>query len=152
MPGASPQSHDASRWGSSKMGTSPRWHHARAPHLSQFLNPPPSPPTQLVDNRPPYPRVEDSLKKVNKNVYPEVSTGILTLPLWHTPQVVRAGVPLGRMQPPQWLHPPFGLVQNVFLHCSHTLRLITAKMNGRFCGMRRRRKRSTISWGSPYLS
>ena len=45
MPGASSQSHDASGWGSSKMGTSSPRHHERAPHLSQYLNPPTSPPT-----------------------------------------------------------------------------------------------------------
>ena len=42
----SPDSYDASRWGSSKMGTGSRWHHERAPHLSQFgahhLHPQPS--------------------------------------------------------------------------------------------------------------
>ena len=38
MPGASPQNHDASGWGSSKMGTLSRWHHEQAPHLSQLFN------------------------------------------------------------------------------------------------------------------
>ena len=63
MPGASPQSHDASGWGNSKMGTPSRWHHERAPHLSQFSNPPPSPTTQRVDNRPPLSTREDFLLK-----------------------------------------------------------------------------------------
>ena len=63
MPGASPQSHDPSGWGSSKIRASSRWHHERAPHLSQFLNPPPSPPTQWVDNQPTHPPVEHSLLK-----------------------------------------------------------------------------------------
>ena len=36
MPSASTQTHDASRWGSSKMGTSSQWHHEWAPQLSQF--------------------------------------------------------------------------------------------------------------------
>ena len=36
--------------GSSKMGTSLRRHHERAPQLSQFLNLTPSPPTQWADN------------------------------------------------------------------------------------------------------
>ena len=49
MPGASPQSQDASGWGSSNMGTSSRGHQERAPHFAQFLNPPASPPTQRVD-------------------------------------------------------------------------------------------------------
>ena len=52
MPGASPQSNDASGLGSSKMGTSSRWHHEWLPHLSQFLNLPPSTTTQWVDNKP----------------------------------------------------------------------------------------------------
>ena len=49
--------------GSSKMATSERWHHERAPHLVQFLGWPPSPPTQWVDNQPTDPRVQDSLLK-----------------------------------------------------------------------------------------
>ena len=47
---ASPQSHDASGWGSSKMGTSSQWHHELALHLSQFFNTPPCPPTQRLNN------------------------------------------------------------------------------------------------------
>ena len=43
---------DASQEGSSKMGTSSPWHHEQVPHLSQFLNLPPSPPTQWVDKQP----------------------------------------------------------------------------------------------------
>ena len=39
-----PQIHDARGRGSSKTGTSSRWHHERAPHLPRFSNPPPSPP------------------------------------------------------------------------------------------------------------
>ena len=50
MPGASPQSHDASGQGTYEMGTSSRWYHEQAPHLSQFLTPSPSPPTQWADN------------------------------------------------------------------------------------------------------
>ena len=53
MPEASPESPGASWWGSSKVGTSSRWHHERAPYLSQFLNPPLSPPSQWIDNQPP---------------------------------------------------------------------------------------------------
>ena len=37
--------------GSSKLGTFSWWHHAWDPHLLQFLNLPPSPQTQWVDNR-----------------------------------------------------------------------------------------------------
>ena len=47
MSGASPQSHDASGWGSSKTGTSSQWYHEWAPHPSQFLNPPPHPHSQF---------------------------------------------------------------------------------------------------------
>ena len=36
MPGASAQSHDASGWGSSKMGTLSPWHLEQAPYLSHF--------------------------------------------------------------------------------------------------------------------
>ena len=86
MPGASPQSHDASRWGSSKMGTSSRWHHERAPHLSQFLNPPPSPPTQWVDNPPHSSHVEDSLLKRRTNTYTRKYQLAYSLSLHGTPQ------------------------------------------------------------------
>ena len=62
MPGASPQSHDASGWGSSKMGHRHGGIVSGVPPLSLFLNPPPSPPNpmggQPQNNRP---RVEDSL-------------------------------------------------------------------------------------------
>ena len=61
MPGANPQSHDASGWGSSKTETSSRWHHERAPHLSQFLTRPLH--AQWADNQPTHPRVENSLLK-----------------------------------------------------------------------------------------
>ena len=47
--------------GCSKMGTSSRWHHEQAPHLSQFLNALISTLTHWVDNQPTYPRMEDSL-------------------------------------------------------------------------------------------
>ena len=81
MPGTRPQSHNASGWGSFKMGTSSRWHYEWAPQLSQFLNPPPSPPTQWVDNQPPHPHVEDSpSQKVNKYAHPEVPTSVLIQP------------------------------------------------------------------------
>ena len=40
-PGTSPQSHDASGWGNSKMGTLSRWHHGRVSHLSPFFEPAP---------------------------------------------------------------------------------------------------------------
>ena len=60
MSATSPQSHDAGRWGSSKMGPSSWWHCERAAHPSHFLNPSPSPPTQRVDNQPTHPRLEDS--------------------------------------------------------------------------------------------
>ena len=41
------QIHDASGWGSFKTGTSSRRHQWRAPHLPQFLTPPPSPPNPV---------------------------------------------------------------------------------------------------------
>ena len=85
MPGANRPSHEASGWGSSKMATLSGWHRVRAPHLSHFLDPPPSPETQRADNRPPHPCVEGSLQKMNKYVHPGVPTGILTQPLWHPP-------------------------------------------------------------------
>ena len=53
MPGTSPLSHDGSVWGSSKMGTLSQWHHEQAPNLLQIGKPPPSAPTQWVDNQPP---------------------------------------------------------------------------------------------------
>ena len=39
------------------------WHHERAPHLSQFLNLPPSPPTPWMDNPPPSTRGDSLLKR-----------------------------------------------------------------------------------------
>ena len=62
-PGTSLQNHDASGWGSSKMGTLSQWHYDWAPHLSQFQNPPPSPATQWAENQPTYAPGEDSLFK-----------------------------------------------------------------------------------------
>ena len=56
MPGPSPQSHDASGWGSSKMGTASQWHCERAPLTSRNLsNPPPSPPSPPGGRPPPPP-------------------------------------------------------------------------------------------------
>ena len=50
------------------------------PTSHSFLKPPPSPPTQWVDNQPTYPRLEE-----NTHAHLEVPTGILTQPLWLTP-------------------------------------------------------------------
>ena len=51
MSSASPQSHDPSGRGRSKIGTSSRWHRERLP-LSQILKPAPFTPAQWVDNQP----------------------------------------------------------------------------------------------------
>ena len=56
MPGISPQSHEASGWGSAKVGTSSRWYLEPAPHLSQFLISTPFTPYP-TDNRPTHPRM-----------------------------------------------------------------------------------------------
>ena len=50
-------------WGSSQTVTPSRWHYEWAPHLPQFLDPPPSLRTQWVDNQATYPRMEDCLHK-----------------------------------------------------------------------------------------
>ena len=89
MPGASPQSHDASGWGSSKL----EHHHggimsgliplAIVESARFILNPmggqhPPPP----VSTRGGFPT-----QKVNKYVHPEVPTSELAQPLWHRPQL-----------------------------------------------------------------
>ena len=58
MPGASPQSHDASGWGHRRGGIMSGLHPPAC-----FLDPPPSPPTRRADNPPTHPRAEDPLLK-----------------------------------------------------------------------------------------
>ena len=82
-PGASRQSHDASGWGSCKVGALPRWHHERALHLPRVtspalftLNPMSGQPT-LLPSSGGFP-----LQKGHAYVHPDLPTGILTQPLW----------------------------------------------------------------------
>ena len=63
------------------MGTWSRWHHERAPHLSQFLNPLHPQPKGRTTNSP-NSRGGFPPQKVNMYVHPVAPIGVPTQPLW----------------------------------------------------------------------
>ena len=116
---ASPQSHYACGWGSSKMG--------RHGGIMQSLDSPPSPHPKWV-GKSAHPSVSGVFppQQVNQCAHPEVPTGALTQPLWHTAHTHHTQSTGGHTTTPSFhaLHMGFAcLIRPLLLHLPLRLHL-----------------------------